>query len=184
MAVQDFKFAAVGDFDDTTKAVSVISKIKGFAPAFLLNLGDFAYDTGSRAVSSWWNKIMSPLGGLKQYPVLGNHDTKDQDNYKNRFGISSWVYSFSYRNIFFLMLNSESAHGVGSAQYNFAAAELKRAKENPSSISSEYAAAKVRWIIVCFHEPIFNSTTAHPPKATFREAMAPLFDKYHVDLVL
>jgi len=184
-STDDIKIARFSDVEENSNAKTTLSKIRDYAPNFCIGCGDYAHDTGSSVVQSWWDNVIKPnIPNMKIYPVMGNHDTGDSAKYQSLFGNSNWVYSFSYKNIFFLMLNSEAAHSIGSSQYSFALAELKKSVENPSAVSAEFAAAPVKFRICCFHEPIFNSSNHHGPKTTFREAMAPLFDKYHVDLCL
>jgi hypothetical protein len=43
----------------------------------------------------------------------------------------------------------------------------------------------IKWIVAFYHKPIYTSPTNHEPdEAGIKNIVVPLFDKYHVDLVL
>src|SRR5207253_4156984 len=73
----------------------------------------------------------------------------------------------------FLVLDKNQTHTVNSAQYNFTQSDLATARQDSS----------INWIIAYFHEPMYTSW----PSANYtdmRNPFQPLFDQYHVDLVL
>jgi hypothetical protein len=43
----------------------------------------------------------------------------------------------------------------------------------------------IKWIVAFYHRPIYTSPSAHSPdEAGIKTVVVPLFDKYHVDMVL
>ncbi len=111
---------------------------------------------------------------------MGNHD-EDEENppslasaYLQEFGLGTSYYSFTYKNIHFLMMNSEIAFDANSPQYSFV--------KNDLAIASADVAIKM--IIVGFHSPMYTSPSKHPPNTAFAGTYHPIFDKYGVDLVL
>jgi hypothetical protein len=171
----DLTFVAAGDFEHTDATRKVVSNMKDINSAFVLNLGDFAYDNGELPVKNWWDDYMAPLQSIKQYPTLGNHDVRDQSIYSSLFGIQRWTYWFTIQNVFILSLNTEETHIEGSSQWNYAKESLRKSIEEMPEI---------KWRIVMFHKPIYCSDGGHAPYESFRDAMHPLFDQFSVNLVL
>jgi hypothetical protein len=65
--------------------------------------------------------------------------------------------------------------------------------EDPTAITGAYhdalaadlaASNGARWKLVMHHQPMFSASTRHGPSLTLQQAWLPLFDQYHVDLVL
>jgi Calcineurin-like phosphoesterase len=131
----DLVFTIAGDFEHTDATRTVIGNMKDINPAFVLNLGDFAYDNGESAATNWWDEYMGPLQSLKQYPTLGNHDIRDQSTYLSLFGIEKWTYWFTIQNVFILSLNTEETHIEGSAQWNYAKDSLRKSVEEMPDIN-------------------------------------------------
>jgi hypothetical protein len=138
-----------------------------------LGLGDYAYTTGTTAVNSWWNNLMTPLHG-KFKGALGNHDTGDQAAYASSFGQAGWYFSFDYQNVHYVVMNSETTYTSGSAQYNFVKNDLAAAA----------ASSTIDWIVVAYHRPMYSSPTTHPGESGIRDAYHSIFDQYGVDVVL
>jgi hypothetical protein len=73
------------------------------------------------------------------------------------------------------MMDSEIPNdNVSSSQYAFVKNDLIAASQNPT----------IKWIIVCFHTPMYTSPSKHLPDILLRNIYHPLFDQYGVDLVL
>src|SRR5438093_3257704 len=81
----DFNFGAAGDWSGNSNAVSTAKNMVNHQVELGVGLGDYAYNTGSSAVNSWWNNVMTPLHG-KFKGSLGNHDTGDKATYASLFG--------------------------------------------------------------------------------------------------
>jgi hypothetical protein len=65
--------------------------------------------------------------------------------------------------------------------------------EDPSAVTGAFrdalaadlaAHANARWKLVMHHQPMFSASTKHGSSTTLQAAWQPLFDQYHVDLVL
>ena len=87
-------------------------------------------------------------------------------------GLEESTYYIDIQGVRIIGLNSPAA--LGSPQALQAQTEWLRGvlEENPS-----------KWTVATFHHPIFSSSEGRDNPAT-RAAWAPLFDEYHVDLVL
>ena len=167
--------AAAGDWGCSSQAQSTIDNIVQKTPEVVLALGDLSYKDSPDC----WLKLINPIKSIAKFS-MGNHEEDEgspsslPSSYLEKFGLGTSYYSFNYRNIHFLMLNSEIAFNSNSPQYSFA--------KNDLAIAS--ADAAIKWIIVGFHTPMYTSPTKHPANVPFRETYHPLFDKYDVDLVL
>ena len=167
--------AAVGDWSCSSQAQSTLENIVQKTPEVVLALGDLSY----KDTPDCWLKLIGPIKSITKFS-MGNHEEDEgspsslPSSYLEEFGLGTSYYSFNYRNIHFLMLNSEIAFNSNSPQYSFA--------KNDLAIAS--ADAAIKWIIVGFHTPVYTSPSKHPPNVPFRETYHPLFDKYDVDLVL
>ncbi len=173
----DFIFGAAGDWSHTPNAKDTANNMASHHVKLALGLGDYDYRRGSAAISSWWNNPMAPLHGITFRGALGNHDVLDSAFYARDFREDDNNYryfSFDKENVHFLALDPNNAYGVGSEQYNFVKDDLSRAASNST----------IKWIVVFFHQPMYTSPTTHGALASLRDTYHPLFDKYHVDLVL
>ncbi len=172
----NFSFGVAGDWSNNTYAKYTANSMANHQVELAIGLGDYCYCYTVPAVDSWWTNTMAPLHG-KFIGALGNHDLYDvKSEYAKLFGLdtATWYYSFNYHNVHFLAIDVYYPYGVGSKQYEFASRDLQAASTDPN----------IKWIVVFFHEPIYTSRTMHPPLASLRDTYHPLFDKYHVDLVL
>jgi len=102
--------------------------------------------------------------------VLGNHDAEDADIYRNLFGhppTTNWNFSIDLQDglVHILAINTESP--------------------DIPFISNDLKSTQSKWKIVIFHRPIYTSPGEHAPdEAEIRDKVVPLFDQYHVNLVL
>ena len=172
-ALEDFNFAAVGDFVCTSNTDDTVDNIVDKNPELVFALGDYTYEpTGT----CWFNKI-TPIDSIIRISI-GNHEDDDSEGfngYMSHFGLSQTYYSFNHENAHILVLDTDrNAYQSGSPQYNFAVNDLESASQDPD----------IDWIIVYFHRPIYTSPSASAPSTSFRDPYHPLFDQYGVDLVL
>ena len=72
------------------------------------------------------------------------------------------------------MMDTQSNLGSGSAQFAFVQNELQIADSDPS----------ILWKVVCYHKPSLTPDTDYGPLTSVRNAYHPLFDQYHVDIIL
>lgn len=167
--------AVAADWSCGTPAKKTIKNVIAMEPSLLVVAGDMSYDN----TGDCWLDIISPINDLVRI-TLGNHDV-DEGNpeslakqYIDHFKLPSTYYSFDYKNIHFLMLNSETDFDVDSKQYNFVLNDLKRTESDPN----------IEWIITVFHHPIYTTATKHSPNEKFRDIYHPIFDQYDVDFVI
>jgi predicted phosphodiesterase len=185
--ISDFDFVAVGDFEHSADTKKVCANMKAQNPKFLLNLGDFSYESSPDWAKKWWDEYMKDIHHIEHWAVMGNHDRNFAGSYLSIFkhynpNFASWIYWFKKESIFFLMLNTETNHNRDSDQYKYAEERLARTMPDYSG-NGEDKVDGVTFRVVCFHKPIYCSLVTHSPYASFRH-FHELFDKYKVDLVL
>jgi hypothetical protein len=88
--------------------------------------------------------------------------------------MSREFYSFDYQNVHFVALATEIPYDINSQQYTFIKNDLETNSKNPQN----------KWIVIFSYRPQYSSPTKHPGDANLRDIYHPLFEKYHVDVVL
>jgi Calcineurin-like phosphoesterase len=170
--LDDFNFAAAGDWGCQPNSPQTVTNIIDRSPELVLGLGDYSYMPSADC----WFKVIDPIDSLTKI-TFGNHDVVSSDltnEYLNHFGLEKQYYSFNYQNVHFLVVSSEIPYNVGSAQYKFAENDLAAAASNSS----------INWIVAYHHKMEYTSESRHSSESGLRQALHPLFDKYGVDLVL
>ena len=182
--LDDFNFAAVGDWGCSTNAKSTVKNIIDKNPELVLGLGDYAYLNKPEC----WLKLIEPIDH-KMKIAIGNHDHllytdgnrfhSSQtllQQYTEHFNLTRQYYSFNYQNVHFLAMSTEISFGIGSNQYDFVNRDLEKAAADP----------KINWIVVYYHRVAYTSQVFPGPASNvdFRETYHPLFEKHNVDLVI
>lgn len=162
-------FAAVGDISTNPDSKKTLDGINSNDPEIILFLGDLGY-----AKPADWFEFADYLGTDKSFPTLGNHDYAERDVYLKHYGLHTEFYSFNFRNVHFISLDTEADFHIDSSQYKFLIQDLE-------SLSNTN---ETDWTIVFFHKPIYTDSGSHPPFIKFRNIIQPIFDKYDVDIVL
>jgi hypothetical protein len=178
----DFNFAAAGDWACKGRTVDTVNNIVNKNPELVLGLGDFSYED----TADCWFKIIAPLDD-KMKITIGNHDDETTallNQYMSHFNLTKQFYSFNYQNIHFTVISTEllEKDGESKEQYEFVNADLASAASDPN----------IDWIVVYYHKEAYISPYAgssdkergRSASIAFRDAYHPLFEKYHVDLVL
>ncbi len=177
-ALEDFNFAATGDWGCSSNADNTVNNIVEKKPEFVFGLGDYSYQSTGEC---WFNRI-APIDSLTKISI-GNHEDDDVEGfsgYMSHFGLSQTYYSYDHQNVHILVVDSDkNTYSSGSDQYDFILKDLQTASQNPS----------IDWIIVYLHKQFYTSPNqVHPntgPDSTsLRNTYHPLFDQYGVDLVL
>ncbi|HJY10838.1 MAG TPA: metallophosphoesterase [Nitrososphaeraceae archaeon] len=172
-AIEDFNFAAVGDFGCTSNTDDTVDNIVHKNPELVLALGDYSYES----TGTCWFYKSTPIDNITRISI-GNHEETDAEGfqeYMSHYGLSQTYYSFNHKNAHILVLDEDrSSYLPGSPQYDYAINDLQSASQDPD----------IDWIIVYFHRPIYTSPSSSSPSTSFRDPYHPLFDKYGVDLVL
>ena len=167
-----FSFATAGDWGSNSNTTNTVARIIKSKVPLVIGLGDYCYCASPEV---WWNGVVSPLKGIMFRGAEGNHEVSDSPNNASEllkdFGQKNWTSSFNYKNVHFVILDEEHGKPDGNALDK----DLATARADPT----------IKWIIVAFHEPIYTSPSDHAPDENgIKSTVLPLFDKYHVDLVL
>lgn len=184
-----------------------LSAAKTKNPALLALTGDIVDRAKegklNNAYKQWEWALESTKENLKDTilaPVSGNHETGTYQ-FSSRFnvhnvesdkGISGNYYSFTYNEVYFLCLNTndtlnptdaEKATGLSDEQMTFIKEDLKKNKDS-------------KWKFVLMHKGLFDpgehSSNKQFESGTYhdydidliRKQLVPVFDEYHVDVVL
>ena len=171
-----FKFAVLGDFGIASKEqYDLGARMKtvhdGFKYDLVTLVGDNMY--GSDRPQDYKNKFEVPYkplldSGVKFYGALGNHDSREQKDYKPFNMGGKLYYTFSPKaDIKFFML--ESTYPV---------------PEQIEWLENELKSSGSKWKIPVFHHPLYSSGERHGSDTQLREVLEPLFVKYNVSVVL
>lgn len=174
-----FSFIWFGDthtFPDSGKLINVAMN-KNKNVSFYSIAGDIV-STG--LYRDDWDKLFQYAGGAfasrPLMPVLGNHDRQDglgAQLYYDLFSLPKngpssvepeASYSFEYGNALFIMIDATS-----------------EVDDHTAWIEEKLKNTEAAWKFVMFHFPPYNF---EEPYLDIQQAWVPLFDKYHVDLVM
>jgi hypothetical protein len=165
----NFSFGTAGDWGSNSDTAATASNIASHQNQIVIGLGDFCY-CGSP--DSWWNGPLAPINHLMFRGAQGNHDADNSGSseYLRLFGQNNWTSSFNYKNVHFVPIDTESNPDAAALDK-----DLATARQDPN----------IKWIVAFYHKPIYTSPSNHEPdEAGIKNIVVPLFDKYHVDLVL
>ena len=177
-----YSFAFAGDYDCDSTTRETVNAMKKNNPDLVLAVGDLSETRDPDCFFKMF-KSLDEKGKLKV--ALGFHDMNDGDDsssrfsqYLSHFDMTDSFYSFDYKNIHFLVMNtgldSLIPYGKGSQQYNFVKSDLAQASNTN----------KIDWIIVVSYQPFYTSPTVHLAPGNLGVLYSPLFEKYGVDLVV
>ncbi|HEX9366577.1 MAG TPA: metallophosphoesterase [Vicinamibacterales bacterium] len=170
-------FAVIGDNGTGEKPeYTVGQQLRAWYDRFpfplVVMMGDNIY--GSDRPQDFVAKFEAPYKGLldkgvKFYASLGNHDSREQRNYKyfNMDGKLYYSFKAPKEDVRFFALESSY---MDPDQMKWIEQELKGSRE--------------KWKIVYFHHPLYSSGMTHGSQLKLREALEPLFIQYTVSLVL
>lgn len=197
------RFTVAGDQGTTPAARRVVDAVLRHRPALHLHPGDLAYanhpgsPSGVVDQTAWerWFDLIEPAAAVIPWmPAMGNHDADaitidDGDptvSFRSRFALPagapiSPAYSWVWGCVGFVALDSNDvnhefpgwAGHSGGAQTRWLATRLAALRANP----------RVRVIVVFLHHGVYASNPAHGSDGGVRDAWAPLFDRFAVDLV-
>jgi hypothetical protein len=151
----DFQFAIISDRTGGHRArvfSRAVDQLNLLQPEFVLSVGDLieGYTRNREVLAQEWREFQGYLGRLQMpfFFVPGNHDLANaiQDKlWQEKFGRS--YYEFVYRNVLFLMLNSEDPPGIDYGHIS---------PEQLAWLEKTLAANKdVRWTLVFVHKPMW-----------------------------
>lgn len=149
-----FQFAIVSDRTGGHRPEvfsQAVGKLNLMQPAFVLSVGDLIEGGAKPApkIAAEWKEFDSYVNQLTMpfFYVAGNHDAASKQTaafWEGKLGRR--YYHFVYRNVLFLILNSNDPPGkigIGQQQLAYVTKTL-------------HANASVRWTIVAVHHPIWN----------------------------
>jgi hypothetical protein len=191
-SVRDLTFLAYGDcgFNNSTQNTIAALMAARTAPEFAVVLGDVDQNVGNAYDVDYYQHYTGMLKNHCHFTAIGNHDViTNNTNYTDAFHLlhnnpanSEKYYSFTWGNAKFITIDGNSSYTAGSAQYTWLENELK-------CNNSE-------WTFVYFHQPPWSNgwdASYYIPFTPFyqyqgntdmRTSIVPLFEKYHVDVVL
>jgi predicted MPP superfamily phosphohydrolase len=175
-AANSFKFAVLGDFGIASKeqydlGARMKTVYDGFKFELVALVGDNMY--GADRPQDYKNKFELPYkalldAGVKFYGALGNHDSREQRDYKLFNMGGKLYYTFSPKaDVRFFVL--ESTYPV---------------PEQIQWLENELKSSGSKWKIAMFHHPLYSSGERHGSDTQLRAVLEPLFLKYNVSVVL
>ena len=154
-----FQFAIVTDRTGGHRPgvfMDAINKLNLLQPEFVVSIGDLieGYTTDIEELNRQWDEFDSFVQQLEMpfFYLPGNHDITNQvmeDLWKKRLG--STFYHFIYKDVLFLMLNSEdqrlgAGHGtISEPQYKYIEQTLFKHPD-------------VKWTLLFMHQPLWHQT--------------------------
>jgi hypothetical protein len=171
------KFAAFGDFGDATTpqfqtAAQIVKAHGAFRFDLVVTTGDNRL--GAESPQDFKVKFETPYKALLDSGVtfrvsLGNHDAREQRNYKlfNMDGKLFYTFKAPVQDVRFFALESSY---MDPDQLKWLENELK--------------SSNATWKIVYMHHPLYSSGAAHGSSLSLIATLEPLFVKYGVSIVL
>jgi predicted phosphodiesterase len=175
----EFKFVAGGDSrSDPASRTQVSQAMSRVDPSFVMHSGDMVYDGKIQSVwDTWFTDVNDNWIGdnnltIPVIPCLGNHEN-NATNYYEQFALpenEQWYYVDWGPNLRIIVLNSEARDQISTDQADWLNSTLFSTPENT-------------WKIVMFHRNVYFSGK-HENDTDIIDNWVPLFDKYHVDIVI
>jgi len=140
----------------------------------IIHTGDVAYDDGTigQYEDNVFGVYAEMFSSLPFYPAAGNHDYKTQSGapFRDVFALpddngEKW-YSYDWGMVHFAAIDTESDYATQAAW-----------------LAADLAASTAPWKIVYMHRPPYSSGN-HGSDTRLRGLLAPVFEKYGVQLVL
>ncbi|NTE05093.1 metallophosphoesterase family protein [Agrobacterium tumefaciens] len=190
---EPFSFIYLGDAqnDIRSKWSRVIRKAFSHQPdaRFIIHTGDLINRSNNDQEWGEWHYGGGFINGMiPSIPSPGNHEYVRDDQRKlildphwgvqytfagnGPKGLESSVYYVDYQDVRIISLDSQMIildEASAKAEYEWLEKVLKENKK--------------LWTVITFHHPIFSTAKSRDNKE-FRERFKPLFDQYHIDLVL
>jgi acid phosphatase type 7 len=151
---------------------SLVDQMDGFPEQLIIHTGDLAYDHGT--INDIEDTVFGFYAGLFRhlpfFPASGNHDYETSQGAPFRAvfalpGDERW-YSYDWGRIHFVALDTEASYSTQAAW-----------------LDADLAASALLWKVVYFHRPPYSSGE-HGSDTSLRQALEPILEKHHVQLVL
>ena len=171
------KFAVLGDFGTGSReqyqlAEQMAKLHERFKFELVTLVGDNIY--GSERPQDFVTKFERPYkplldANVKFYGSLGNHDAREQKNYRlfNMEGKTYYSFKAPKQDVRFFALESDYLD-----------------PDHIKWLENELQESGEKWKIPFFHHPLYSSGERHGSDLSKREVLEPLFIKYGVSVVL
>jgi hypothetical protein len=170
---ETFQFAVISDRTGGHRPQvfsRAVQQINLMQPEFVVSVGDLieGYTTDKRRLTGEWREFQYYVSRLDMpfFYVPGNHDLSNKSQealWKEKFGRR--YYHFLYKDVLFLLLNSEDPPGKGG---QFGAEQLDYVKETLADNPG------VRWIFVFLHKPLWVAGYGYDPAKNGWESLEAL----------
>ncbi|MEE2679869.1 MAG: metallophosphoesterase [Myxococcota bacterium] len=166
----DFRFVVVSDRTGEHRPgvfAAAMEKIDRLEPAFVVSVGDLieGYTEDRGELRDQWDEIDGYVGGLRApfFYAAGNHDFSNEvmsNVWRERYGPS--FYDFWYKDVHFVVLNSELFSAVGSRGKSIPGPDTQAAQmEWVERVLTQDR--KARWTFVLVHQPLWDyGRRVHP----------------------
>jgi hypothetical protein len=158
----EFRFAIVSDRTGGHRAnvfAQAVEQINLMQPEFVLSVGDLieGYTEKQDRIDAEWKEFQNFVCRLQMpfFYVPGNHDVTNKvmlTTWKEKFGRD--YYSFVYRGVLFLILNSDDPPGKAMISEDQIAWVKQTLEQNKDA----------RWTIVSLHKPLWDYAGASSPE--------------------
>lgn len=169
-AGSDFRFVVVSDRTGEHRDgifASAMPKIDLLEPAFVVSVGDLieGYTEDRAELGEQWREIDGYVESLRSpfFYVAGNHDFSNEvmsNVWRERYGPS--FYDFWYKDVHFVVLNSELFSAVGSRGRSIPGPDTQEAQMAwvEQALTQD---RKARWTFVLIHQPLWDyGKRVHP----------------------
>lgn len=168
-ADSDFHFVVVTDRTGGARPDvfrKAMPKVNLLEPAFVVSVGDLieGYTDDQAQLDTEWNEMADMIDQLNApfFYTAGNHDMSNAvmaETWQSRFGPS--YYHFNYKDVFFLVLNSELFGMVGSEDTPVPG-PYKQVDQMAFIESALADNADARWTVVLVHQPLWDMSNIDP----------------------
>jgi hypothetical protein len=164
----DFRFVVVSDRTGEHRPGvfrDAMPKINLLQPAFVVSVGDLieGYTEERAELAKQWDEIDDYVGRLRMpfFYAAGNHDMSNRvmaDVWRERYGPT--YYHFRYKDVLFLVLNSELFGMVHKPKESLPSSETL---EEQLAFTRQVLAENrdVRWTLVLVHQPLWDKPEIH-----------------------
>lgn len=207
-----FRFTSFGDqgvsdphyTEGSAFSARSTAEIEAARPLLHLVNGDLAYsDLQSDPAGAWdaWFTMNEPSMRRRAWmPAAGNHENETGNGpagyaaFRTRFlvpdnglgDLSGYFYAFTVGAVRFVVLQNDDVclqNGGNVYVRGYSGGAQRRWLEK--TLAEARADRAIDWVVVCMHQLVISSAVAgNGGDLGVREAFAPLFDRYGVDLVL
>jgi hypothetical protein len=164
----DFSFVIMADRTARERGKifkEAVEKVKLLSPSFVINVGDIIEGyTDSNTTSKEWDEAFNITSKLNVpfFYVPGNHDIADTGALKEwQKRIGPTYYNFKYKNVLFIVLNSEGYQSVFGPDTKIEGYKILD-KQNEWLKGVLNKNKDVRWTFIFLHNPVWDNDIIPP----------------------